>query len=359
MPKNPHAVALGQKGGSAKTPAKAEAARANGKKGGRPKLQPKACAMKYLIILAVLCSACGSSSPTAPTPPIIVVTPPPTSYTVSGLVTATNGGQPLGGLSVDLNGQPATTTGAGAFSYTMTSGSTARLALSGSGIVPRALTLNVGAARTVTVGAIALGGGFDLWFYRQFVRNGFEGGNEPLRRWTAAPSVYLRTIQDNGTAIDPAMLDTVEAVVRDAMPRWSGFNPVTVTRGIDTRAGQVGWLTIAWPGVVGADRQCGQSNVGLSGGVMQLRVPSGGVCACSGTTVYSPRIIRHELGHAMGFWHTDNPADVMIASSSACDIPISARELLHAEIAYARPVGNVDPDSDPASTVNLAPLTVR
>lgn len=34
---DPHAVALGRKGGSVKSEAKADAARANGKKGGRPK----------------------------------------------------------------------------------------------------------------------------------------------------------------------------------------------------------------------------------------------------------------------------------------------------------------------------------
>jgi hypothetical protein len=38
--KNPHAVALGRKGGSVKTDAKADAARENGKKGGRPKAKP-------------------------------------------------------------------------------------------------------------------------------------------------------------------------------------------------------------------------------------------------------------------------------------------------------------------------------
>jgi general stress protein YciG len=35
--KNPHAVALGRKGGKVNSEAKAEAARENGKKGGRPK----------------------------------------------------------------------------------------------------------------------------------------------------------------------------------------------------------------------------------------------------------------------------------------------------------------------------------
>ena len=37
MAKNPHAVALGRKGGQAKSDAKTLAARANAKKGGRPK----------------------------------------------------------------------------------------------------------------------------------------------------------------------------------------------------------------------------------------------------------------------------------------------------------------------------------
>lgn len=35
--KNPHAVALGRLGGKKKSQAKADAVRANGKKGGRPK----------------------------------------------------------------------------------------------------------------------------------------------------------------------------------------------------------------------------------------------------------------------------------------------------------------------------------
>jgi hypothetical protein len=35
--KNPHAVALGRKGGKVSSPAKTKAVRENGKKGGRPK----------------------------------------------------------------------------------------------------------------------------------------------------------------------------------------------------------------------------------------------------------------------------------------------------------------------------------
>jgi len=38
--KNPHAVALGRKGGKVKSTAKAESSRENGKLGGRPKKKP-------------------------------------------------------------------------------------------------------------------------------------------------------------------------------------------------------------------------------------------------------------------------------------------------------------------------------
>lgn len=41
MPKNPHAVALGRKGGKVSSKAKTAAARRNAKKGGRPKGKPK------------------------------------------------------------------------------------------------------------------------------------------------------------------------------------------------------------------------------------------------------------------------------------------------------------------------------
>lgn len=302
-----------------------------------------------LFLVAVLCAACGSSSPTAPTP--TPVPPTPTTYTIAGVVTATNGGQALSGLQVDLSGQSTTTNGSGTFSYTLASGATSRLQLTGAGIVPRSLTLNVGAARTVAIGAIGLSGGFDLGFYRELVRNGFEGGNEPLRRWTRNPSVFLQTGQDAAT------LDIVEAVVRDAVPRWTAgaLTVQTVERGTATRAGQAGWLTVRWqPENSG---HCGTANVGLEGGTIDL-YPNTPGCTCNGWTT-QPTTVRHEVGHAMGFWHTDNAADVMVAANGVCDKPISARELAAAAIAYSRPVGNVDPDSDPTSAVSLAPMVVR
>ena len=56
----------------------------------------------------------------------------------------------------------------------------------------------------------------------------------------------------------------------------------------------------------------------------------------------------------MGFFHTDSRSDVMFKSAVVCDGSISGRELAAAAIAYARPVGNTDPDSDPSGAVTLA-----
>jgi len=274
----------------------------------------------------------------------------------------------LGGLNVTLNGQPTTTNGAGGFTYTLTSGSTARLTLDGSGIVPRALTLNVASARQVAVGAIGLGG-FDLTFYRALVRNGFEAPAtlQPLRRWTRTPIIYLKTVDEAGEAIHGPTLNLIEATVKDAVPRWtSGVLGVPIVeRGTETRVGVSGFITIRFP----ADNTalagvCGTAQVAQDGGWIELNYHGasglgGGVCRVPGAVV-APHTVRHEIGHALGLWHTDRVTDVMFGGTwlDPNQQP-SARELAAAAIAYQRPVGNVDPDSDPTSTVNLAPMTAR
>ena len=62
------------------------------------------------------------------------------------------------------------------------------------------------------------------------------------------------------------------------------------------------------------------------------------------------------MGHALGFFHTSSTDDLMFNTVRVCDGAVSSRERLHAAIAYSRPIGNVDPDSDPQTTVNLQSL---
>ena len=47
----------------------------------------------------------------------------------------------------------------------------------------------------------------------------------------------------------------------------------------------------------------------------------------------------------------------MYNTFNACNATLSARERLHAAISYSRPPGNVDPDTDPPSSIALTALT--
>jgi hypothetical protein len=220
--------------------------------------------------------------------------------------------------------------------------------------VPRTLRVAAAGNRELAVDAIATSGQFDLNFYRQLVRNAAESSTlQPLRRWTTSPNLYLQT-----GMTDTRTLDQIEAVARAVVPQWTNgqFNVAAVERGPGSRAGQAGWLTVLFTAETA--NRCGTADIALSGGTVVF-YPRAQGCGCPGYAVRQDTV-RHEFGHAMGFFHTDNPADVMYReTTSRCDAPLSARERYHAAVAYSRPVGNVDPDSDGSGSVSLAPMRVR
>jgi len=288
--------------------------------------------------------------------------------TIAGRVIATNGGQPLAGLSASLGSATATTDGSGSFSASLTPQAAITLALTGSSIVPRTLRVAATTTREVTTDAIILGGSFDLSFYRSFVRNGYETPQtlQPLRRWTRTPQIYLKTIDEAGELIHGPTLDAIESIVKDAIPRWTSnaLGVPTVERGTASREGVSGWITVKFPAVQTPGR-CGTAQVGVDGGWVELEyhVPDTdtGGCRVPGFVI-PPRTIRHEIGHALGFWHTGNDRDVMSGlkwNVADANMLPSARELYHASISYKRPIGNIDPDTDGVGTVNLAPMTAR
>ena len=180
--------------------------------------------------------------------------------------------------------------------------------------------------------------GFDSLFYRALVQNGYEAPDrlEPIRVLRGPLRIYLRTRDDAGGEIGEATLNMTERTLIDSAWIWSGetFRIVQVERGLTTREKMPGWITVKWSTASSAG-QCGRSTIGVDGGFIEFN--ASGACHCGMGTVVYPRLVRHELGHAMGYYHTDRATDVMYGhpiTSSSCDLLPSDRERHHAKFAH-------------------------
>jgi hypothetical protein len=291
----------------------------------------------------LLSTACTTSS-LAPTDASPSTPPPIQSFTLQGAVTATNGGQPIRGATVNVDGVSATTDDGGQYALTVQADRATRLpiSISGDGLVTRRVF--VFPFETPDIDTIRQSNGFDLGFYRQLVRGAFEtpGAMHPLDRWVRPPVFLIRTIDEEGRAIDGKSLNIAAAAVRDAVGPWTGgrFAPI-VELGPEVRTTD-DVVMVRWRSPVEAG-YCGQA--AIAGGVIWLNYQNRD-CGCSGSRI-RPRTVKHEVGHVMGFWHTDRADDVMYPAIRSCDADLSPRERTHAAIAYRRPVGNTDADSDP------------
>jgi hypothetical protein len=317
------------------------------------------------IVMALLTVACGGSSTTpspSPTPtpvPAPVPVPAPSGPTLTGTLTATNGGQAVAGATVSTSGISGTTDGSGHFSLSLSSGAVAApFTIAGTALLTHTGYFGAGGSRTVDLDAFMLAN-FDQSYFRAIARNGYEEPRtlQPLRRWTRAPMLYIRTVDDTGQSILAEVLQQVVSIATSVVPQYAHgrFGLAGVEQGTDTRTGRAGWITVQW--TRDASQFCGQSTVGQEGGTVTFTYDQPG-CAC-GSQKIRPRTVKHEFGHAMGLWHTGQSVDLMSGFGvNECDRNMTSRELQYLDYLYRRPVGNTDPDNDPSSAARLAAVRV-
>ena len=305
--------------------------------------------------------ACGNT-PSSPTPqpsapPLPLPAPP--NVVVAGRVTSSITGQPLADVTVEFDGRTTSSGADGSFRYELPPGSAplnALMRLSGAGILERVFRVPFPSSRESVVDAIDLGTGFDLEYYRRLVRNGLDTANplRSIRRWNRAPKVYVRTIDELGQPVEAITLNTVVNALQDEASAWTGgrFGLDEVVTGPDTREGVSGWITVKWVAPLTDTRFCGRAQIAVDGGWIEFNLLQRVGCDCRGSRI-GPKTVRHELGHALGFFHTGDENDVMWNVATCDDRRPSARERLHAAIAYSRPIGNTDPDIDPGATTQV------
>ena len=317
--------------------------------------------LRLLLVAAMVAtlSTCGggnsSKGPAAPSPPP-PTTPPvppvnPNRWSITGRVVETLTNAPVPGATLDLEGfGPIQADGSGAFRFestTVPTFSPYRVTVTSAGYVPRdARVLWRREDRTdVTIDVIRDAPLFSLTFYRQLVRNGHEepGNLRRLRRWSEPPNFYVRTVDETtGRSVEPEVLALVQEWLLRAVRMWTGWS-ARLESGTTSREDAPGWIRVVF--VRTTENFCGRAFVGGNPGVITLNDDR---CNC-GSRKVPPSTVVHEVGHALGFWHVADRDNVMYRQDPGGCHPseVSGAERHHAAIAYRRPNGSRDIDTDP------------
>ena len=312
---------------------------------------------QLLLAGVAMCAsiACGgggtSPPPSSQSPP----TQPPstTIWSASGQLVDTVTRQPLASIQISPSWDlAAVTTGVdGSFSLSSASNPPTnpyRVNISGSTLVSRSVWLSwqSGPRTGISVNVIRDSPPFSMTFYRNFVRGVYDapGAPFPIMRWTDAPRFYVKTVDQNGRAIEPEVLQVVRDSIGRAVTAFTGgrLSVAALESGVEDRPAALGWITISIRREPNERTRCGFANIGSNPGSITL---NNDVCSC-GSNKIPGALVLHEVGHALGFFHVPDQNSIMFPFLPGnCPAgQLSPAEQYHAAIAYSRPRGNTDPE---------------
>ena len=310
---------------------------------------------------------------------IAVDGPVPRAVEFSGTVTNIVTGIPVGGATVTIGSASATTSSDGTYTLSVTSSGAPSFSASAPGYYTRESAVSMTGATTINPEIIPRGDGFDLAFFDYSFRDGPIG----TTRWLTQPTFEIWTqmfrcvepcalgnpLWEATAEVVPAYFETHarEAIALAAdLTGGAMANPViaTMSHPIGTRVNGVG--RVNGSGAVSNSVRfmyATELESSESGGSTSITPGPFGTAITGGHLRFnrshtSPSrdnsIYIHELAHGLGFLpgHRGGVSATPGPSIMGPDPRIvTAKDRLHAEILYKRPIGSVSPDRDPAGAV--------